>query len=81
MERLSILKRDKQHQVLCLVFLMNEKVVIKGASESNKNLSFKVFRFTAALSVLIWHYQHFAYVKLDPIYSHNLLFFCYMVCR
>ena len=45
------------------------KNVQQGLMQSNENklLGLELIRFISALSVLVWHYQHFSYVADKPI--------------
>ncbi|TAM46504.1 MAG: hypothetical protein EPN61_05205 [Burkholderiaceae bacterium] len=54
--------------------------------KNNKLLGLEVVRFISALSVLVWHYQHFFYIadkptdfvrELQPFYSMLSIFYDY----
>ena len=39
---------------------------MRKAEASNKLIGLEIIRFISAIAVLIWHYQHFAYVADKP---------------
>jgi len=65
---------------------MNTHTLQEPVQQSNKLLGLEVVRFIAALSVLVWHYQHFFYIadkptdfirEQQPLYSLFSLFYEY----
>lgn len=45
---------------------MNKKTQQEPVQQNNKLLGLEVVRFITALSVLVWHYQHFFYIAYKP---------------
>jgi peptidoglycan/LPS O-acetylase OafA/YrhL len=45
---------------------MNAYMMQNSAPKNNKLLGLEIIRFIAAMSVLLWHYQHFSYVADKP---------------
>lgn len=54
--------------------MSNSQLALPGRpAESSRLIGIEVIRFIAAISVLVWHYQHFAYIGASKINFNNQL--------